>query len=77
MSEIRKQILQIITTPCMGYKEKLELLKTLRDKFYYQDGELSELNPFIETYERLYKEQEEAKKELEQRMKRGPYVIPC
>lgn len=77
MSEIRKQILQIITTPGMGYKEKLELLKTLRDNFFYQDGELSELNPFIETYERLYKEQEEAKKALEQYMMCGPHAIPC
>ena len=60
----------------MGYKEKLELLKTLRDNFFYQDGELSELNPFIETYERLYKEQEEATKTLEQYMS-VPHAIPC
>ena len=69
-------ILKIITTPCMGYEEKRAILITLRDKHFYQNGEVSELNNFIEMYDELIKKQEEASNELRKYISE-PHCIPC
>ena len=69
-------IMKIITTPCMGYVEKRAILITLRDKHFYQNGEVSELNQFIEMYDKLIKDQEEKANELSQYLS-VPHAIPC
>lgn len=70
------QIMKIITTPCMGYVEKRAILITLRDQFIREVHEAEDLTKFIEMYDKLIKDQEEASNEIKQYLS-GPHVIPC
>ena len=69
-------IMKIITTPCMGYVEKRAILITLRDKFIREVNEAKDLTQFIEMYDKLIKDQEEASNELKQYLS-VPHVVPC
>ena len=69
-------IMKIITTPCMGYVEKRAILVTLRDQFIREVHEAEALTKFIEMYDKLIKDQEEASNEIKQYLS-APHVIPC
>ena len=69
-------IMKIITTPCMGYVEKREILVTLRDQFIREVHEAEDLTKFIEMYDKLIKDQEEASNEIKQYLS-VPHVMPC
>ena len=69
-------IMKIITTPCMGYVEKRAILITLRDQFIREVHEAEDLTKFIEMYDKLIKDQEEASNALKQYLS-PPHVIPC
>lgn len=69
-------IMQIITTPHMGYVEKRAILVTLRDLRHREVQEVALLTKFIEMYDKLIKDQKEEADKLKQYLS-VPHAIPC